>query len=274
MSSVQADKAVILAAGLGTRMRQAAARGEVSDVQANVAATGLKAMIPIDRPFLDYVLHALADAGWTRLCLVIGPEHDAVRAYYSREVELRRVSIAFAVQHERRGTAHAVLQAEAFVDGAPCLVLNSDNYYPTAALRALRGHDGPATAAFTRRAMVERSNVPAERIAGYAVIEADGQSRLTRIIEKPDAATLAHFGDDAPISMNCWRMPASIFEAARAIEPSPRGELELTDAVQHCIDRFGERFTVLPFDEPVLDLSRQDDIASVADRLRGQRCEL
>ena len=47
-------------------------------------------MIPIGRPFLDYVLSGLADAGYRRVCLVVGPEHQAVRDYYRREVALRR----------------------------------------------------------------------------------------------------------------------------------------------------------------------------------------
>ena len=54
----------------------------------------MKAFIPIGRPFLDYILSALADAGLTRLCIVIGPEHDVVRRYYASEVTLTR--------HQRR----------------------------------------------------------------------------------------------------------------------------------------------------------------------------
>ena len=51
----------------------------LGDAQSRVADTGVKAMIPIGRPFLDFVLSGLADAGISEVCLVIGPEHDAVR---------------------------------------------------------------------------------------------------------------------------------------------------------------------------------------------------
>ena len=69
-----------LARGLGKRMREQAQTGaRVDAAQAEAADRGVKAMIPIGRPFLDYVLSALADAGYTETCLVIGPEHGAIR---------------------------------------------------------------------------------------------------------------------------------------------------------------------------------------------------
>ena len=105
------DKAVILARGLGTRMRKADGSARATDDQAAVANTGVKAMIPIVRPFLDYVLSDLADAGYRRVCLVIGPEHDEVRAYYGKELRPERLSIEFAVQTEPLGTADAVAAA-------------------------------------------------------------------------------------------------------------------------------------------------------------------
>jgi len=56
------EKAVILARGLGTRMRKADSAARLDPTQAAAADTGIKAMIPVGRPFLDYVLSALADA--------------------------------------------------------------------------------------------------------------------------------------------------------------------------------------------------------------------
>jgi len=63
-----------------------------------------------------------------------------------------------------------------------------------------------------------------------------------------------------------------IFEACRAIEPSSRGEYEIPDAVQYTIDQFGEQYGVVHCEEPVLDLSRREDIPTVADRLRQMPC--
>ncbi len=71
------------------------------------------------------------------------------------------------------------------------------------------------------------------------------------------------------VSMNCWSFGPAIFGACAAIGPSPRGELELTDAVQYAIDELGVRFRVLPFHEGVLDLSSRSDIRGVVAGLRG-----
>ena len=262
-------KAVILARGLGTRMRQADATASLDAATDAVAASGVKAMIPtLGRPFLDFVLSALADAGITEACLVLGPEHQAVRDYYGR-AEGRRVRVSFATQEKPLGTADAVRPVEAFAAGEPFLMLNSDNFYPAESLATLARTPAPAVAVFAKTAMLNGSNIAADRIGKFSVVDTAADGSMTRIIEKPDAETLARFGDDAFVSMNCWLFDAKIFDACRAIGPSPRGEYEITDAVQHCIDAFGQRFTVAKFASPVLDLSNRGDIAAVNDKLRG-----
>jgi glucose-1-phosphate thymidylyltransferase len=269
------DKAVILARGLGTRMRKDDAGAALDPAQAAVAGTGVKALIPLgDRPFLDYVLSALADAGYRRVCLVIGPEHDAVRDYYGRTVAPRRLEIAFAVQDKPLGTANAVAAAEAFAGGDRFLMINSDNFYPPEACRGLRDLDGPGIAAFERAAMLAGSNIAPDRIAKFAAAQVSADEYLERVIEKPDAATLASLGDAVYLSMNCWMLTPRIFEACRAIAPSVRGEYEVTDAVQHTIDRLGERYRVLPVRAPVLDLSSRGDVAPVAAKLAGTTVDL
>ena len=70
-------KALVLARGKGTRMQRAAPDAAADPGQSRIADTGLKAMIPFRRPFLDYILSALADAGCLDVCLIIGPEHDS-----------------------------------------------------------------------------------------------------------------------------------------------------------------------------------------------------
>jgi glucose-1-phosphate thymidylyltransferase len=271
--NIVAEKLVILARGLGTRMRRADAAAAIDPRQAAVAATGLKAMIPIGRPFLDYLLSAAAAAGLRRVCLIVGPEHDAMRRYYEEEAPPRRIEISFAVQLEPKGTADAVLAAERFAAGDPILVVNSDNYYPAEALRRLVGQDGSAVALFDREGMIAGSNVPAARIAAFAVGEIDARGRLVRIVEKPDAAFIESLPRPIWVSMNCWRFGPAIFEACRAIGPSPRGELEITTAVQHAIDVLGEPFHAVTVSAPVLDLSSREDIGPVAARLRGMEVD-
>jgi glucose-1-phosphate thymidylyltransferase len=74
---------------------------------------------------------------------------------------------------------------------------------------------------------------------------------------------------DAPVSMNCWRLDATIFRACRDVQPSSRGELELPNAIQYAVEVLGERFEMIAADAPVLDLSRRADVAKVTARLQN-----
>jgi glucose-1-phosphate thymidylyltransferase len=267
------DKAVILARGLGTRMRRSDDAARLDDEQASVADRGLKALIPIGRPFLDHVLTVLAATGYRRVCLVIGPEHDVIRDYYGRQVQPRQLTISFAVQEQPRGTADAVLAAEAFAGDDPFLMINCDNYYPAAALAALRQQDGPAVALFEWQSMLSGSNIPEGRLRQFAVARIDADGFLAGILEKPDAQQLAALAGPIWLGMNCWRFDAGIFPACRAIGLSPRGELELPDAVKYAMDALGKRFRVVPIREPVLDLSSRDDVAPLVQRLAGREVQ-
>jgi len=268
------DKAVILARGLGTRMRRADASSALDPQQAAIAETGVKALIPMERPFLDYVLTTLADTGYRHVCLVVGPRHDAIRKYYLQEVEVRRLRVDFAVQQEPKGTADAVAAAEKFAGGDSFIMLNSDDYYPPEALRPLNDGNGCSVALFEMKSMLDGSNISADRLKQFAVGKIDDRGFLERVIEKPNEKTLAAMPRPLWLSMNCWRFNASIFDACRAIKPSPRGELEIPDAVQYTIDVLGQPFPVVTVRAPVLDLSSRQDIAPVAARLAGMEVSL
>ncbi len=123
-------RAVVLARGLGTRMRRDDPGAAQDAAQARAADTGLKAMIPIGRPFLDYVLSSLADAGLTSVCLVVGPEHQAFEDYYTRVAPPRRVHVVFAVQPEPRVTSEAFSAAREWTGGDGFLVMYSVILYP------------------------------------------------------------------------------------------------------------------------------------------------
>ena len=249
-------------------MRREHASAILDPAQRRAADEGLKGMIPIGRPFLDYVISALADAGVTDVCLVIGPEHRRIRDYYGGEAELERTRVSFAIQEHPRGTADAVLAAESFADGDHMLVLNSDNYYPVHTLRALRELGCAGVAAFERDALVRLGNIPAQRVAAFSVVEVDERGMLVRITEKPDPQLLASAPSTVFVGMNSWSLPPEIHRACRSIRPSARGELELPDAVQHARDVLGVEFRVLCFFDGVLDLSTRADVAAVAERLR------
>jgi glucose-1-phosphate thymidylyltransferase len=263
-----ADKAVILARGLGTRMRKADQTAALDREQMAVADAGIKAMIPIGRPFMDYALSALADAGYSEACLIIGPEHQVVRDYY-RENPTKRIRMSFAVQEKPLGTADAVLAAREFAGEELFLVLNSDNYYPVDALSGLRELGQSGIALFDRDRLVAESNIPEDRVQKFAVAKMDNQGYLERIYEKPLDETIRALGSPIYVSMNSWMFSPAIFRACLSIQPSARGELELTDAVQYAVDELRVQFKALTYKSAVLDLSSRSDIAAVAERLRG-----
>ena len=243
-------------------MRKADDEAALDAGQAAAAETGVKAMIPIDRPFLDYVLSSLADAGYKKVCLVIGPEHSAVRDYYAT-IPLSRITVETAIQEKPLGTADAVLAVETFAADDPFVVLNSDNYYPSSALARLRTAPPPAIVAFSRAALIRDGNVPPERVTRFGALDIDEEGILRKIVRetRPDES-------DIYASMNCWLFTPEIFEACRRVPMSPRGELELPRAVELGIRQMGMRFHAVRVADAVLDMSSRGDIASVTERLR------
>lgn len=236
--------------------------------QAAIAETGVKALVPLQgRPFLDFVLSGLADAGCSDICLVIGPEHDVIRDRYTKVILPQRFRLAFALQERPRGTGDAVLAAAEFAGSDEFLMVNADNYYPIEVLGQLVRMGRPGTVFFTQEGLVAKSNIDPARILAFALGKIGADGCLDHLIEKPDAADLAAIGSARYVSMNCWRFPPAIFEACRSLSPSPRGELELTSAIVATIAS-GVRFKVEISDDGVLDLSRRGDIRAVAEGLR------
>ena len=269
------DKVVVMARGLGRRMRRQsppAPTGTTLDPEQERAADrGAKALMPVGRSFLDHVLTEVADAGFRRVCLVVGPDPDPLREYYGG-LACQRLTLEFAVQAKPLGTADAVAAAAEFVGDDAFAVINSDNHYPSQALAALRGTDGPGLIGFTRDGL-ETGGIPPERISGYAVIEVDANEFLTAIHEKPEQGLLAQMGEPIRVSMNCWRFDSDMVSFCRSVAPSPRGELELTTAVGDAMAD-GGRFRVVTLHVPVLDLSSRADIGPVVERLRGAEVRL
>lgn len=258
------DRAVILARGLGTRLRAADETAHLSEAQRRAADAGLKPLMPINgRPFLDYLLSALADAGLRQIALVVAPEHELLQRHYAQEAPASRLVIDFIVQAEARGTANAVLTVERWTNGEPFLVMNGDNLYPVNALRDLVALDEPGLPGFDAEDLVCSSNIPPERIAAFAFLDVDADNYLTSIVEKPpkDVSMAPRL-----ISMNVWRFDERIFSACRDVPKSPRGEFELPEAVGLAAAR-GVRFRVIPSRGPVLDLSRRADATELERRL-------
>jgi dTDP-glucose pyrophosphorylase len=301
-------RAIVLARGLGTRMREPDPNVRLSEEQQRAADAGLKPMMRVNgRPFLDYVLSALADAGIRQVALVVAPEHGIVRQHYSEVAPPARIRLDYAIQEEPRGTADALLAAEAWTGGEMFLAMNADNLYPAAALLELAHLSEPGLPAFDGDDLVRSGNIPPDRVKSFAVIEVDEAGYLTGIVEKPATDPPSEGGSDKSrsedlpprdgrketqadppagsaqnrpvgstfrqknhplISMNCWHFDSRIFGACRDVPRSVRGEFELPEAVGLAIRR-GVRFKALRASGAVLDLSRRADAAEVERRLAG-----
>lgn len=266
--------AAILARGLGSRMRRHDTTASLTTAEAAAADSGVKGMMPIAnasrsgtaRPFLDYVISELADAGITDVVLVLGPEHDTVRAYYQTTAPPTRVRMRFALQPEPLGTANAVIAAAEVIGDTLFLVLNADNFYPQAALQLLVRSDGAATIAFDRDALTREGNIEPERVRAFAVLRVSSDGHLQSILEKPGATVDLSSPEARWVGMNCWAISPAIVDACRRVPCSARGEFELPEAVALALHE-GESIRAIPVALPVLDLSQRGDIAAVAARL-------
>jgi glucose-1-phosphate thymidylyltransferase len=260
-------KAVVLARGRGTRMREGDAAGaHLTEGQRQAARAGWKTLMPVGRyTFLDFVLSSLADAGCEDAALVIGQEQrDAFHGYEGLR-RTRRIRVSLVEQLEPLGTADAVRSASSWTGDAPFLVVNGDNLYPVDALASLCALDGPGLAAFDPAELVRLGNIPAARVSAFALVRVRRDGALDQIVEKPSIGEAAALGD-ALVSMNAWRFDRRVVDACRDVPPSARGEYELPDAVGLAIAR-GVSFMVVRASGAVLDLSGPADIEHVARRL-------
>ncbi len=274
----RASTAVILARGLGSRMR--ADDGVLlAPAQRIAAEAGQKGLMPLHegRPLLDYVLSELADGGVQDVVFVVAPGEGVIRARYLTVAPPKRLGIRFAEQREPRGTADALLAARHAVQACAeprgerdFLMLNADNLYPAESVRALVELDGPGLIAYQADALVTQGNIDRGRVMQFALLDISEEDVLIEVVEKPWPTHPLVTAKEQWVSMNLWRFPPEIFDDCANVAPSVRGELELADAVRLAITVRHERFRAVRQRLGVLDLSRRSDVASVVARLEGR----
>lgn len=281
LSVPRATFAVILARGLGTRLRTEDG-AVLTDAQAAIATRGSKGLVPIHgRPLLDYLLHELAEGGVRDVVFVVAPDDEAIREHFDVAAQPDRVGVRFVMQAEPKGTADALLAAKEAVeapaganhDGAGAshfLVCNADNLYPSESIAALVALGGPGLVAFEADALCSDGALDADRVRQFALLDIAANDTLTDIVEKPAADHPLAVERERWVSMNLWRFTDSIFAHCASVTPSPRGEMELVDAVRSSIAAGEGPYRAIRQRVLVNDLSQRGDIAVLERQLAGR----
>jgi glucose-1-phosphate adenylyltransferase len=268
---------IILAAGLGSRMKADPRRRPKAMTQIGIEQT----------PFLAILLRQLCAEGCTEVCVVLHPTDEVTRRYFNAH-PLAGLEITHAIQQriegrdKPMGTAHAVacgLESRPDWGGHCVAVCNGDNLPPTGAFSALfaatsqgalQGAMQGALLAFDRAGL----GLPADRTRGFAVIQTDARNRLTDIVEKPSdlrieaARTAAGAGR---VSMNLFSLGYDAFlQAVHSCPINPeRDEKELPTAMLRWSRQHPGKLVCIPFSGRFLDLTRPEDVAEVELGLRA-----
>lgn len=210
-------KAVILCGGEGTRMRP-------------LTYSLAKHLIPIaNRPVIELILETIKDAGISETGIVVSPSTKEAFKAHLEDGPRYGVQLAYIVQQEPKGLAHAVQCAKAFVGDEPFLLYLGDNLLENGVKDLVSAfRDADCQAAISLARVVDPRHFGVARLEGGAIKE---------LLEKPK---------DPPSNLaivGTYVFDSHIFAAIGKIKPSQRGELEITDAIQQLID---DGYRVIP----------------------------
>ena len=198
-------------------------RAAVTEADATAIADYLLSLAPVaNKPVLFYGIEALVDAGVKEIGIIIAPETGGEIREAAGDGSAFGAEITYIVQDKPAGLAHAVLTAEEFIGDSPFVMYLGDNLL----------RDGIRGLVSTFRADEPHALIlltPVDDPQSYGVAELDGE-RIVRLIEKPK---------DPPSNLalvGVYLFTSAIFDAAKSLEPSWRGEYEITEAIQALID--------------------------------------
>ena len=203
-------KGLILSGGRGTRLRP-------------LTYTSAKQLVPVaNKPVLFYGIEALAAAGIRDIGIVVGDTQAEIRAAV-RDGAAWNVDVTYIEQDAPRGLAHAVLISQSFIGDDPFIVYLGDNLLAKGIVPFVERFVDAQPAA-----QILLAHVSDPERFGVAELAEDG--RVKKLVEKPakPKSDLALVG--------VYMFQPEVFQAVRKISPSPRNELEITDAIQQLID--------------------------------------
>jgi glucose-1-phosphate thymidylyltransferase len=201
-------KGVLLAGGTGSRLSP-------------LTKITNKHLLPVyDRPMIYYPIETLRKAGITEILLIAGKGHAGDFLELLGSGQELGVHLSYEVQEHPGGIAHALKMAEAFVDGEAFTVVLGDNVYCDSLSEQIQGFATSGNGAHVFLKEVEHPE-------SYGVARFDEEGRLVEIVEKPSNPPSSY------AVTGCYCYEPGVFDLLRHIQPSARGEMEISDVNDH-----------------------------------------
>lgn len=235
---------VVLAAGRGSRLNP-------------LTKTMPKALVEVRGvPLLTHCLENLVNAEVTKIVVVIGYLGEQIRDFYGDE--FAGIPIEYRVQQERLGMAHALLRAEDAV-ADDFILLNGDHIMATSSLSASQRHHEDGISGTLLVYEVSQDVAKEETIC-----ETTDDGTITSIVHRPDnppERSLAVAG--------CQTYTQAAFDASRLVQPSDRGEYELTNTLQILLAS-GRRLVAVETDSQPINVNTPDDLEDAREQVRSR----